>query len=181
MKRRQWLAGGVAVAAAAAGAGVARWRSSAAHREHDAVAAEAGAEAALWAAHFSVLDGGDLAMASFAGQPLLLNFWATWCAPCRQEMPLLDQFFQQHKQAGWRVLGLAVDSVAPVRSYLRQQPVSFAVAVAGMDGAEWARRLGNADGALPFTVVFDRRGHIHARQLGQIGGSDLARWQHALR
>jgi len=105
MKRRAWLAGGVALGAAGAGVGFALWRGG--RSDGDAAAAAA----ALWAMRFEQPGGGELSMASLRGQPLLLNFWATWCAPCVKEMPLLDQFHREHQAAGWRVVGLAIDGL----------------------------------------------------------------------
>src|SRR5262245_17845603 len=108
MNRRLLLSAGVAVAAAGAGAGWSWWR----HRETDAAA---GAAQALWQERFEQPSGGELVMAPLRGQPLILNFWATWCAPCVKEMPLLDAFYKERKAAGWQVVGLAVDSPTPVR------------------------------------------------------------------
>jgi thiol-disulfide isomerase/thioredoxin len=170
MNRRQaLLTGGVAVAAAGAGAGWAWWR----HRETDS---HTGAEEAVWQQRFERPHGGELAMASLRGQPVLLNFWATWCAPCIKEMPLLDAFYKEHQAKGWHVVGLAIDSPTPVREFLGKLPVSFPIGLAGLTGVDLARSLGNASGALPFSLAFDRRGAVIFRKLGLLKPEDLREW-----
>ena len=167
MKRRTWLTGGVAFAAAATGAGLALWHARSSQVE---------VESALWGLSFERPGGGSLLMAPLRGRPLLLNFWATWCAPCIREMPLLDRFQREHAASGWQVVGLAVDSVASVREFLARVPIGFSIGLAGSHGVGLARNLGNADGALPFTVVFDRKGRALDRKLGAVQPADLARW-----
>ncbi len=167
MNRRQglWLAG-AGLGAAALGLGVA-WRR------------QAGAPAAahpVFAARFARPDGGELAMQAFRGRILLLNFWATWCPPCVREMPLLDRFGRTQAAAGWTVVGLAVDNAAPVREFLRRQPMGFEIGLAGFDGIALSRELGNEGGGLPFSVLFDRQGRLHDRYLGELQEADLARW-----
>jgi thiol-disulfide isomerase/thioredoxin len=166
MKRRQMLAVGVAGAAAAAGIALSMRRQG-----HSSQQAET-----LWHKSFPQPHGGTLHMSSLRNQPLLLNFWATWCAPCVKEMPLLDAFYREHRRAGWVVVGLAVDSPGPVDDFLARVPVGFAIGVAGLEGAALSRELGNDAGGLPYTVVFDSSGHIHERKLGAVSPDDLRRW-----
>jgi thiol-disulfide isomerase/thioredoxin len=170
VNRRLALGAGVAVAAAAAGAGWAWWRSQqAAHPLGEA-------EQALWKQRFDQPGGGELPMATLLGKPLVLNFWATWCAPCVKEMPMLDAFHRQHQSQGWQVVGLAIDGPTPVREFLAKLPVGFAIGLAGFTGVDLARSLGNERGGLPFSVVFDRRGAAVFRKLGIIEPSDLTHW-----
>jgi thiol-disulfide isomerase/thioredoxin len=169
MKRRHIVLLGAA-GAVAAGAGMAwSWRRSA--------AGNAEAEAAIWGMSFEQPDGRTLALATLRGRPLLLNFWATWCAPCIKEMPMLDRFYREKQASGWSVVGLAVDGAEPVRQYLTRLPMSFPIGLAGMEGVDLSAKLGNTQGGLPFTVVFDRRGTVVARRVGALERSHLERWE----
>lgn len=168
MNRRHWVLAGVGVAAAAVGAGSAWWRSS-----RSVPSAE---EAAFWTLRFERPEGGELLAASLRGHPLLLNFWATWCPPCIKEMPLLDAFHRDQRGRGLQVLGLAVDGPTPVREYLARRPVAFPIGLAGLEGVELARTLGNSSGALPFSVLFDARGEAVQHKLGALHPEDLAAW-----
>ena len=177
MKRRHWIFGGAATAALAAGVA---WRG---HRE----AAEPGppalgddgvgaAEADFWRMQFEQPDGQLLDMATLRGQPLLLNFWGTWCPPCIKEMPDLDRFARRFAPQGWRVLGLAVDNPKAVREFLARSPVSYTIGLAGFEGSELSRKLGNTQSGLPFTVAFDRQGRARQRKAGATTLDELARW-----
>jgi thiol-disulfide isomerase/thioredoxin len=179
MNRRNWiLAGGTGVAAAAAGVA---WRL-ASQPGAPAVPAAALDEAAtaFWQTSFPQPDGQPLAMAGLRGQPLVLNFWATWCPPCVKEMPELDRFAKQFAARGGRVVGLAVDNPKAVREFLQRAPVSYAIALAGFDGTDLSRKLGNTTGALPFTAVFARSGALVQRKLGETGYDELQSWTKAL-
>jgi thiol-disulfide isomerase/thioredoxin len=166
--RRGWtLAAGVAVVATAAGIGWSAWRQR---------GANSGVERALWSSTFDTPDGARLALASFRGHPLVLNFWATWCPPCVREMPALDRFAREHAARGWRVVGLAADKPEPVRGFLARAPVSYAIGLAGFAGIELSRGLGNLAGGLPFTVVFGRDGTVLQRHTGETSYDQLVDW-----
>jgi thiol-disulfide isomerase/thioredoxin len=109
----------------------------------------------------------------------VLNFWATWCAPCIKEMPELDRFHREHAAQGWQVVGVAIDQPEPVREFLQRVPVGFPIAVAGLAGMELLRALGNPSGALPFTVVFAADGRVVRRKLGETTARELAGWARA--
>jgi thiol-disulfide isomerase/thioredoxin len=166
VSRRAWLVAGAGVAAAAAGVGWQAWRAA-------QLADDGGG---LWTMRFPRPEGGELVMAELRGRPLLLNFWATWCPPCLQEMPELDRFQRQFGARGWQVVGLAVDGPTPVRDYLRRLPVGFPIGLAGFEGAALSQRLGNPQSALPFTAIFDVAGRTVHRKLGQTSREELARW-----
>jgi thiol-disulfide isomerase/thioredoxin len=175
MNRRRALLAGVAAVAAAGGAGVGWWQM-----RRDA-GVPPPADPALWTMQFEQPDGGQLALGALRGRPLLLNFWATWCAPCVRELPLLDRFHREQPAGGWRVAGLAVDTLAPVQEFLAQHKVTFPIGLAGAVGIDLARRLGNTSGALPFTAVFDSRGSPIEHKLGVVDPGDLQRWVAAMR
>lgn len=168
--RRRWLFAGVAGAAAATGFGLA-WRNGHVDR------AEPEVEQDLWGLTFSTPQGGTLNMRSLQGKPLLLNFWATWCAPCVEEMPLLDRFYAENRAKNWQVLGLAVDQAAPVARFLERLPMQFPIAMAGFAGIDLSRKLGNTTGGLPFSVLLDESSRIRQRKIGQLTSQDLQQWR----
>lgn len=167
--RRRALTVGVASLAATVGLGVA-WQRHVLH------SLSTDAMAALWAAEFQSPSGDSLRLQSFQGKPLVLNFWATWCPPCVEEMPLLDAFHRQNSANGWQVLGLAIDQPSQVRQFLKQFPVSYPVALGGLGGTTLGQQLGNADGGLPFTVVLDAQGNLKQRKLGKLSDVDIKSW-----
>ena len=129
---------------------------------------------AFWSLKWNTPSGAELAMLSFKGRPLLINFWATWCPPCVEALPLIDAFLKENQANGWQVLGLAVDKPAQVQTFLSKTPLAFAVAMAGFDGTGLSRSLGNTTGGLPFSVALDSEGGIIQRKMGRLDVGDLA-------
>ena len=170
MKRRGLIYGGVAAAAALAGAGAAWWRW-----RLDAPPLEPTVQA-FWASTLDSPDGRPVPLAGFKGKPLLVNFWATWCPPCVEELPLINAFYQAQRARGWQVLGIAVDQPSAVRQWLQRSPLAFPVVLAGLQGTEMSKSLGNQAGGLPFSVVFGARGEVQERKLGQLQEADLKSW-----
>lgn len=168
--RRRWLYGAAAAVVAAGGAGWAAlaWRQG----QTSAAAVPAG----LWQQSFPTPEGGVLDLQALRGQPLVLNFWATWCPPCVAELPLLSSFSRENAANGWQVLGIAVDQAAAVRAFLDRVPVAFPVALAPQGGIALSRSLGNLAGGLPFTVVFGADGQVRHRKMGQITPQNLKDW-----
>ncbi|SDJ33103.1 TlpA disulfide reductase family protein [Variovorax sp. OV700] len=172
--RRRLLYGGVAVAAAAAGLGGAWWRERGSGVKGEAL------DAAFWTQRFERPEGGELVFADLRGKPLLLNFWATWCPPCVEEMPMIDRFFREHGGNGWQVVGLAIDQPSAVRKFLQKTPVSYPTGLAGLQGTELVKSLGNTAGGLPFTLVLNGSGTVAARKMGKLEPADLDTWRREL-
>ena len=170
--RRKLLYGAAAAGAGLAGAGVA-WLRFTPH------ATSSQAVDAFWAMRFDTPAGPSLPMAALRGKPVLLNFWATWCPPCVEELPLLDGFYRQHAVKNWQVIGLAIDQPSAVRNFLARMPLSFPIGLAGLEGTELGKSLGNLSGGLPFTVVLGADGAVRQRKMGRVTPADLAAWAQA--
>ena len=170
MKRRGLLYGGVAAGAAVAGVGLGLWRWRLTEP------ALAGGEPAFWGSALESPEGRTVAMTEFRGKPLLVNFWATWCPPCVEELPLLNSFYKQQRDKGWQLLGIAIDQPSAVRQWLQRSPLDFPVVLAGLQGTEMSKALGNQAGGLPFSVLFAPDGAVRERKLGQLHAEDLAAW-----
>lgn len=169
--RRLWLYGAAAVLAAGAGAGAAWWKQ----RPGSGVGPALGAD--FWGKRFERPEGGELALQSLRGKPVLLNFWATWCAPCVEEMPMLDRFFRENASNGLQVIGLAIDQPSSVRKFLQRTPVSYPIGLAGLDGTDLIRELGNTAGGLPFTLALTSEGMVAERKMGKLEQTDLDAWR----
>ncbi|WP_399681931.1 TlpA family protein disulfide reductase, partial [Xenophilus sp.] len=172
--RRSWLRAGVAVAAAAAGAGM-WWR-----RRAEGGAGGGTLDASFWALRFDRPEGGELRMDALRGQPLLVNFWATWCPPCVEELPMLDRFFRDQAANGWQVIGLAIDQPSAVRKFLARLPLAFPVGLAGLQGTELVKSMGNPGGGLPFSLLIGKDGQVAKRKIGQLEPADLEAWRRAV-
>ena len=176
MNRRLVVLAGAGLAAAAIGAGTALRRA-----RDEAQDAQSPVSIDVWTLDFESLEGAPIKMAGWRGRPLLLNFWATWCAPCVVEMPLLDRFAQEQRPRGWQVLALAVDQPDPVRRFIAERNLRLPVAIAGAIGLDLSRHLGNVGGGLPFTAAFDSRGTVTERRLGTVSAELLSGWVASVR
>jgi thiol-disulfide isomerase/thioredoxin len=115
----------------------------------------------------AAVDGRFVSAADFDGQALLVNFWATWCAPCRREMPLLDEVAKAHVDT-LNVVGIAIDEPGPVVEFVESLGISYPILVGSTDVLATQRAWGNSAGALPYTVLVDAAGIIRWRHLGEV-------------
>ena len=127
----------------------------------------------LFEASFLDLSGKPRRLAEWQGRAVLVNFWATWCAPCREEIPLLVAARQKYGPSGVEIVGIAVDNASKVIEFSRMLAISYPVLLAEADGLDLMRQLGNSSGGLPYTVVADRRGALIHRKLGALKQEDL--------
>jgi thiol-disulfide isomerase/thioredoxin len=162
MKKTTPLYALVAALALAAGSAAAWWRIS---PVSTAQAAEV--QPKLWDASFKDLDGKPHALKTWQGKPLVVNFWATWCGPCKEEMP---DFEASSKAVAGRVnfVGIAVDNPASVKEFVQKLGVDYPILVGEQDALDLMKAEGDRIGVLPFTIIFDKDGKKVVVQVGHI-------------
>lgn len=106
--------------------------------------------------------------ADFPGKTLLINFWATWCAPCRQEMPMLVDLQNEFGAAGLQVVGIALDDVQAVREFVQTYGISYPILVGAGDVMLTSAAYGNTAGVLPYSVLVDSDGIVRWQYTGEI-------------
>jgi thiol-disulfide isomerase/thioredoxin len=162
--RRAWLVGSIAIAALALGAATA-WYQSRPSATADGTA--------ILGLVLPDANGQQQAMAQWRGKVLVVNFWATWCAPCREEMPQFVAAQARDGAKGVQFVGIAVDDVAKVRVFAREIGLNYPTLIGGYGAIELSRTLGNDLAALPFTIVVDRQGRVVHTQLGPLKAARL--------
>lgn len=122
-------------------------------------------------------DGKKHSLSDWNGKLLLVNFWASWCGPCREEMPLLDRTQQHLAKQGLQVIGIASDSVDATRAFLHDFPVSYPILVDDPEhGGDVPTTFGDNRGVLPFTVLIGRDGRVLAQRFGNFSERSLQKW-----
>jgi thiol-disulfide isomerase/thioredoxin len=178
LQRRQILTVGVAAAAALAGAGVAYWQNQKVKASEPSAPQKpvSGDLTDLWQMQFDTPDGRKLTMQSLKGKPLLINFWATWCPPCVEELPLLERFYNQNKAKSVQIVGLAADKPEAVRAFLKKLPLTFPIGITDLSGIALSKSWGNLAGGLPFSVMLAADGRVMQRKMGKLSEEDLKIW-----
>lgn len=113
-------------------------------------------------------DGSTDALKIYQGKTLIVNFWATWCPPCREEMPDLSALYEQQQDQKVVVLGLAVDALQPVKDFQSDSPVSYPLYIAEDEGMVLSSQLGNKKGVLPYTAIINTKGHVTHTFYGKV-------------
>lgn len=165
--QKKWL---YLIPLALAGLAAGVWLAPARHAPE---AGSAPAFAALWQVGFADLDGKRQELAQWRGQGLVLNFWATWCQPCREEMPDFSALRAQYRSHGIEFVGIAIDNPTQVAQFLQQLPVDYPILIGEGAAHSLARQLGNPSGALPYTIVLDREGNTVLTHLGRLPRATL--------
>ena len=111
---------------------------------------------------------------------LIVNFWATWCVPCREEMPEFVKLQRELGAQGVQFVGIAIDDAAKVRDFAAELGLNYPALIGGYGAIELSRTLGNRVGALPYTLILDRDGNVRRTQLGPIKTADLRDILHQL-
>jgi len=173
LSRSNWIILGLAVAVAAAGG----WLQHASQRAHAPAGAPAIKEGSI-APDLPLpgVDGKQHRLSEFRGRRVLLNFWATWCAPCLTEMPALVRAQANVGEKGGIVVGIAMDDPARVKAFLASHPVNYPVLIGNLDSPSTSLQLGNVGELLPYSVLLDENGRVLATRRGVLDGDQLQQW-----
>ncbi len=124
--------------------------------------------APLFKSHMADIQAKPQPLSQYQGKVIVLNFWATWCPPCRDEMPELSELQLAYQSKNVVVLGIAVDELNLVQEYLQASPVNYPILIADYAGMDLSEQLGNDHGILPYTVIIDSHGEVIKTFLGRI-------------
>ncbi|MCB1935794.1 MAG: TlpA family protein disulfide reductase [Nitrosomonas sp.] len=123
---------------------------------------------AILSANLPDIDGQLQTVSQWQGNVLVVNFWATWCTPCREEIPEFIDMQNKFAEQGLIFIGIAIDREDKVISYANEFGINYPVLIGGLEGMSFAEAAGNQMSVLPYTVVFDRRGNIAETFLGRV-------------
>ncbi len=112
-------------------------------------------------------------LAQWRGKILVVNFWATWCPPCREEMPYFSRLHTDYAAQGVQFVGIAVDSAEAVSTFAARTPVTYPLLVGGPGIIELSAELGNQAAGLPFTLILDRNAEPVATRIGRLPEAEL--------
>jgi thiol-disulfide isomerase/thioredoxin len=162
----------IGLAAATAGAALWHWSRTASTRP-PSIEAPAIAPAALLAATFVDSAGGSRSLGQFQGKIVVVNFWATWCGPCRAEMPAFDRLSRRWSSRGVQFVGLSGEPPETAARFGRDLAIGYPLWTGGDQAQELSRRLGNRLGVLPHTVVVGAAGQVLEQRVGPYTEAEL--------
>ena len=162
--------GGAAIIGAAVGVAVYFYTKP---QELPSMPVASAAAPALMAAKLPDLNAQPQALEQWRGKVLVVNFWATWCAPCREEIPELIKFQSEYGPKGVQIVGIAIDAADKVRPYAANMKMNYPILIGDADGVGLVQRAGNPLAGLPFTVILDRRGNAVHSHLGSLTADKL--------
>ena len=166
MKRSRSLALFALVAiVSAAGGGAYQWWSRGGGTADRAQDPKAAVER-IYAVRLPDLKGAMQPVEQWRGQVLVVNFWATWCAPCREEIPGFVRLQERYGSRGLLFVGIALDQPDQVAEFAREFQINYPLLIGGLESMELLRGVGNRSGLLPYTVVIDRGGRVVSREPG---------------
>ena len=128
---------------------------------------------ALYATTLPDLSGHPQALAQWKDRTLVINFWATWCPPCREEIPGLIRVQSRYSAKNLQIVGIAVDSPDQVTPFAKSLGINYPLLLGGLDAINLTRLLGDASGALPFTIVISAKGEASRTHLGLLTETQL--------
>ena len=124
------------------------------------------ANTSVFNASFPDLNGKQQPLKQWQGKVIVLNFWATWCPPCREEMPELSAMQQQYKDIV--IVGLSTDDLEKTKEFIKTAPVSYPILAGDMEAMSFSETLGDDRGILPYTVIIDTKGAVVKTFFGRI-------------
>jgi peroxiredoxin len=119
-------------------------------------------------ARFNALDGSEVSLKTWQNKIIVLNFWATWCPPCREEMPELSKMQDEYKNQNLVIIGLSTEDLDTTKNFIAEHPVSYPVLAGDMQAMTFAESLGNNQSILPYTVVIDEKGQLVKTFFGRV-------------
>ncbi|AOF81492.1 ahpC/TSA family protein [Methyloversatilis sp. RAC08] len=165
---RRTLIAAVVLAAGAAGV----WSALSRQPKLDAAATTIGANR-LEVLQLADASGTEMPFSAWRGKLLVVNFWATWCPPCREEMPGFSRIAGRLRDRGVQFVGISIDSADNVRQYLQEEAIDYPLLIGGSDAIQISAELGNSAQGMPFTVIFAPDGSVVERKLGTYKEEEL--------
>ena len=167
MNRRQWISiAGISLLALCAGVLTSQWIYKTGLASDPAIKA-------FFANPWQTPDGKSVDTEKWRGKVLVVNFWASWCPPCVEEMPTLDKLQQEFLSKNVLFVGIGIDSPSNIRQFLEMTPVSYPIVIGGLEGSNLSKQMGNAQGALPYTIIINAQGKATSSKLGKINEDEL--------